>query len=273
MAKQIADTSSISPDTDVYLSLSKKTMLASIYPIHIIRAAFNTSLFNLKRFVMKSIYYLIVLFSSLVISGCSSTYTINDFSSKEKFYEDFNNSVKYKNINVTLSNDSSFSVPYGAILSDDSLLTITNIKHTVKLRHSSVKEIKEYYDTDFTYPLHEVILTNGKELKGDDVRILPDSSVEYTVRGNVFGEKIPLKKVKEVNYKNHWLGIPSGFLIGAVSGFGVSYIIAQFVNRNDPEKRSSENIYIFFAGLPLGALTGTIWGWINGYSYTYQFNP
>ncbi|HUX60910.1 MAG TPA: hypothetical protein VMV32_06330 [Ignavibacteriaceae bacterium] len=222
---------------------------------------------------MKSIYYLIVVFFSLVISGCSSTYTIKDFSSKEKFYEDFNNSVKYKNINVTLSNDSSFSVPYGAILSDDSLLTITNIKHTVILRRSSVKEIKEYYDTDFTYPLHEVILTNGKKLKGDDVRILPDSSIEYTVRENVFGEKIPLKKVKEVNYKNHWLGIPSGFLIGAVSGFGVSYILDQFVNRNDVYNRSHKNIFIYIAGIPLGALTGTIWGWINGYSNTYKFNP
>ena len=174
------------------------------------------------------------------------------------------------NIDVTLSNDSSFSVPYGAIIAD-SLLTITNIKHTVRLRHSSVKEIKEYYDTDFTYPLHEVILTNGKELKGD-IRILPDSSIEYTVRENVY-EKIPLKKIKEVYYKNHWLGIPSGFLIGAVSGFGVSYILDQFVNRNDSDKRSSKNIFIYFAGIPLGAMTGMIWGWINGYSYTYQFNP
>ncbi|MHB1685991.1 MAG: hypothetical protein ACYCVH_01215 [Ignavibacteriaceae bacterium] len=223
---------------------------------------------------MKLTNYYIAAFFSLVILGCSSSYTIKDFTSKKKFYEDFNKSVKYKNINVTLSNDSSFSVPYGAIISDDSLLTITNIKYTVRLRHSSVKEIKDYYETDFTYPLHEVILTNGKELKGDDIRILPDSSIEYTVRENVYGEKIPLKKVKEVNYQNHWLGIPLGFLIGAVSGFGVSYILDhQFVNKNDPDKQSQQNINIYIAGIPLGALTGIIWGWLNGYTYTYQFNP
>ncbi|MHB8579540.1 MAG: hypothetical protein ACYDA4_06730 [Ignavibacteriaceae bacterium] len=249
------------------------------YIIGNIPEAFNTSLFILRRFVIKSIYYLITAFFSLVILGCSSTYAIKDFSSKEKFYEDFNNSVKYKNINVTLSNDSSFSVPYGAIISDDSLLTITNIKHTVRLRHSSVKEIKEYYDTDFTYPLHEAILTSGKELKGDDIRILPDSSIEYAVRENVYGEKIPLKKVKEVNYKNHWLGIPSGFLIGAVSGIATTYIISLIIKKTvkasntQDDNQTNDLYYSIITVPPLGSLAGAIWGWLNGYTYTYQFNP
>ena len=74
-------------------------------------------------FVMKSTYYLIVVFISLVILGCSSTYTIKDFSSKEKFYDDFNNFAKDKNVEVQFVNDSSLTIGNGAIIIRDTWLS------------------------------------------------------------------------------------------------------------------------------------------------------
>lgn len=223
---------------------------------------------------MKITNYLIFAFTSLVVLGCATTYTEKDFSSKEKFYDDFNNSAKYKNINITLLNDSSFSVPYGAVIANDSLLTILNIKHNVRLDHNSIKEIKDYYNTDFAHPLHEIILRNGSELKGDNIKILPDSSVEYTIWENVYGKNISLKKVKGVNYKNHWLSIPSGFLIGALSGVAAAYTIISIINKavKDKDTQIREGGYFILSVPILGALVGTIWGWLNGYTYTYQFN-
>jgi hypothetical protein len=72
---------------------------------------------------MKSTYYLIVVFISLVILGCSSTYTIKDFSSKEKFYDDFNNFAKDKNVEVQFVNDSSLTIGNGAIIIRDTWLS------------------------------------------------------------------------------------------------------------------------------------------------------
>lgn len=118
-------------------------------------------------------------------------------------------------------------------------------------------------------------MTNGKEIKGDDIKILPDSSIEYTKWENVYGEKISLKKVKEVNYKNHWLGIPPGFLIGAVSGIATAFtIIIIIIKTIKPSDTQPNDVNLPIIITPtLYSLIGSIWGYMNGYTYTYQFNP
>jgi hypothetical protein len=76
---------------------------------------------------MKYNIFLTLLFVLITLLGCYSTYTINDFSSKEKFYEDFNNSVGTKDLNITLINDSLISIKGGGILKQDTLYTSTNV--------------------------------------------------------------------------------------------------------------------------------------------------
>lgn len=44
----------------------------------------------------------------LLLTGCSSTYRLSDFSSKEKFYSDLNKFVVDKDMEITLTGDSSF---------------------------------------------------------------------------------------------------------------------------------------------------------------------
>jgi len=75
---------------------------------------------------VKNIYYVILLLFLLMI-GCSSTYTIKDFSSKDKFYQSFNTSVGYKDINITLNNDSQVTIFGGGTLKHDTLYTLTDV--------------------------------------------------------------------------------------------------------------------------------------------------
>jgi hypothetical protein len=82
------------------------------------------------------IYYLIFAVVSLLFIGCSSTYTIKSFSSKEKFYEDFNKSASGKTLTVVLTNDSTFVIGRGARVSNDSLFTnIDNPISTMPLKN------------------------------------------------------------------------------------------------------------------------------------------
>jgi len=68
---------------------------------------------------------LIVL--SLLLTGCSSIYSIKDFPSKDKFYQKFNSSVGYKDIDITLTNDSQRTIFGGGTLKQDTLYTLTDI--------------------------------------------------------------------------------------------------------------------------------------------------
>jgi hypothetical protein len=69
---------------------------------------------------MKIFYYsLPVVFLFLI--GCSSTYKVTDFSTKEIFQNNFNNSAKDTRVKVTLINDSSFVVSEGTEIKNDDL--------------------------------------------------------------------------------------------------------------------------------------------------------
>ena len=80
------------------------------------------------------IIYLISSISLLILTGCYSTYQVSDFSSRVKFYEDFNKSVIEKDVKVTLSNDSSFFMSNDAAIENDSLyFTSEEIKSGIKM--------------------------------------------------------------------------------------------------------------------------------------------
>ena len=150
--------------------------------------------------------------------GCSSIYTERYFSSKEKFYKDFNKSAFNKTLKVTLKNDSSFICSNGA-------------------------EIK--YDTLFL-PFYKRY--NNKNF-------------------------IPLKNVKQISFVNHWKGIPIPLICGTIIGFGTGYLIN---NSLTAPGSNSDNVNIGAYGIivltGVGIISGGIIGWINGYTFTYQFN-
>jgi hypothetical protein len=73
-----------------------------------------------------------------VFVGCSSTYKVTDYSSKEKFREDINSSIKDRDIIVTTI-DSSFTSSSGSVIIDDSLLIVAKIQEE-KISLNGVKK-------------------------------------------------------------------------------------------------------------------------------------
>lgn len=218
------------------------------------------------------ISFMIVSLVPLFFIGCSSTYTIKDFSSKDKFYNDFNNFAGNKSLNVTLTNDSSF-VPEGKIkISDDTLIITMNIQKEVKIKKNEVKDIK-YTGSDLSNMSATLILEDGTKAKVKNVSFFSDSSFNITVSENI-NNTLPIFKIKKISYKNHWINLPLGFLggaiLGAVIGGGVALYDTHHSDESDKDFSPIANLY---AGIMIGPVCGIIVSWILGRDYIYQFNP
>jgi len=220
---------------------------------------------------MKHIIFFIVAFFSLTFVSCSSIYTVKDFSSKAKLCQDFNNSVKDKSIKVKFINDSSLTINNGAVIENDTLYSI-GYRLDKRYERIALSEIKKINYTGSDYKSANLLLKNNDQINAGDINIANDT-MEYSVTKKILmrTEVAPLDKIKEASYKNHRLGIPGWFLAGTGLGIIVGAII--FVSRNNG---SPDNAYMTlnsFLTIPFGSFVGIIWGWIDGYNYTYQFNP
>ncbi len=214
------------------------------------------------------IYYLLISLSSLLLIGCSSTYKVSDFPSRDKFYEDFNNSASDKSLKIILNNDSTITAENGAVISNDSLfITLPVLKQEKVINKDDIEDIKvSIHDMTTT-----IVLKNDKSVTAGSIDILPDSSVAIYNFENTY-KYLSLINVKEISYKNHWLGVPIGFVSGIPVGLGAGYIIASIFKGNNQYSGNNANnifLYIFFSS----PIIGGIWGWITGWTYIYEFAP
>ncbi len=221
---------------------------------------------------MKSIYYLIVVFFSLVISGCSTTYTIKDFSSKEKFYEDFNNFASSKSLDAELINGTTITVINGYILGDT--LYTTGFRIDRKSGEIALSDIKKIDYTGSDYKSANLLLKNGSQISVEEVNFRNDTlSYTNSIRQEV---AMPLSHIQKVSYKNRWFSTPAGFLSGSIIG---AYIGSKFpsysyhTSMSTGKQEIDQNINSALYGLGSGVIIGTVIGWLIGYTYTYQFNP
>jgi hypothetical protein len=212
--------------------------------------------------------YLVIIFSQILFIGCSSTYRISDFSSKEKFYEEFNKSTEDESLNVILANDSAFTIDNGAKIVNDSLV-IYNVK-TVELV-ISLDEIQAIENSSKNVP-YKIILKNGDSIQIKGIKILANSKADIlTVEDLNRPRVLSLNNIKEISYKDHWQGVTIPSILGVVVGFGVGIIIiasSPFSNTYSPPV-----IAIIVSSVALGLVGGGILGWLDGYTYTYEFNP
>ena len=221
---------------------------------------------------MKSIYYLIVVFFSLVILGCSSTYTIKDFSSKEKFYDDFNNSVKDRNVEITFTNDSSFASNNRVAVEGDSLYLLSQyvVKTNAKISLTQLKEIN-YTNNRDTYAL--LTLKDGEKLQAENIQPENDTLTFIKVSTLYAATALAsLDKLKTVSYKNRLWGMPEGFLIGIPSGYVLGIMIGTSIASESSNQSGMPGLFEFY-GPYMGAVIGAFTGWLIGRTYTYQFNP
>jgi hypothetical protein len=208
---------------------------------------------------------LLIVFSTLLIIGCSSIYTVKNFPSKEKMYRDFNKTAANKTLKVTFTNDSSFALEDGANIENDSLFFIAGYNtKKIKISPSEIKNVK--YSGDNYSNLSAIIyLNNGQELKADSVSLFKDTiNAEVT---KIVNGCIPLNKIKRISYKNIILGIIPGFLIATAAGGMAAISIFSLQNHNPDDAVGS------LAVVPVCSVAGIIWGCIAGYNYVYEFNP
>ncbi|MHB9013224.1 MAG: hypothetical protein ACYC49_13505 [Ignavibacteriaceae bacterium] len=214
---------------------------------------------------MKIIYLISSIFL-LILTGCYSTYKVSDFSSKDKFYEDFNKSVINKTTKIKINDDSIFTSCENARITNDTLIFLSKLKNgNEKLFLSEIKNINyNNQGTNFSKLSGKIILKNGEEIFADNIEAL-DSSIHFKVKTYRF---IPIENVKEISYENHWLGVPFGFLDGSVPGIIIGFIVNASFDSNREGPRA--DIYVIPS---IGAIVGCVLGWIEGYTYAYQFNP
>ena len=119
------------------------------------------------------IIYLISSISLLIFAGCFSTYQVSDFSSRDKFYEDFNKSVNDKTVKVTFTNDSSFFMSNGAVIENDSLyFPSEEIKSGIK--KIALTDIKGINYTNQSRTTALIILNDNKGYQAEQILINRD---------------------------------------------------------------------------------------------------
>ncbi len=209
---------------------------------------------------MKSFYVSIpIIFLFLV--GCSSTYRVTNYPSKEKFHKDVNGSMKIRDVNV-VTVDSSFTAIEGSRIEDDSLLIVANIQEKIPL--SEIKGIK-YYGNGYEAPSAHMWLKSGEELNTKNVKVMPDSSIQFT---DITNKKIQLTDVKHISYTNHWVGMGVGTFAGVLTGIALA-------SSNLEIKYSGGGIEFnnYFWGFMVETVVGATLGAIIGWDIIYQFNP
>lgn len=222
-------------------------------------------------------FFIILPLLSLMLAGCSSIYSINDFSSREKLYEDFNKFAENKSMKVTLTNGSSFTAPEGAKISNDSLIMVNYQRNTQKLRipYNEIKSINGFYDIN-SNPSYKVFLHDGEEYDVKEIKYLPDSSlIINVVKTSITRTSVPLNKVREAQYNRNWLGIIPGLFAGIPAGIilGISTILPFYIDEGSPPHREYDYIDAVVICVPVCILIGSAVGWFVGYTYTYKFNP
>jgi hypothetical protein len=220
---------------------------------------------------MKSTLFILVVVA-FYLTGCSSQYTIRDFPTKDKFIEYFNNSIKNKSVKITLQNDSSFSNIDGVVVENDTLISYREVESKEKGK-SALSDIAEIKYTSNDYTSAAVLLKNGDNIRGENIRTDRDSMYYINIRSFITRNNIvPIDKVKTVSYKNRLIRMPLGLLAGLPLGLLSGILLGTAFHTTD-EKGNPDVLNISFEMTILGGFVGIITSSLVGYDYIYQFNP
>jgi hypothetical protein len=215
------------------------------------------------------IFYLSIPVLLLFLIGCSATYRVSNFSSKDKFYENFNKSANGKTLKLTLNNDSTF-ISRNNVIKDDTLYSVKTEIDVIN-KKIALLEMKELKHSVNNFRAGTILLNDGKTIEANNITIENDTA-NFSLINTItsFNLSLPISRVKEISYMNHWASVPFGAVPGAVCGF-IAGIVAYRIN--PPTNTWSGNSVYFYSGPVLGLIVGGVWGWLNGWTYTYQFNP
>lgn len=221
----------------------------------------------------------------LLFAGCSSTIREGDFSSKEKFLEDFNNTVKTKELKITLLSDSSFTVNEGAAIENDTLFSFGKLDEK-KNYQFALSDIEEINFENNSIQRASILLKSGDGLRAENVRTTHDSISFIGTKTLMTKTTIArIDRVKAISYKNHWrnipLGVITGFFTGGTIGLAIGGLLGEYKEQHFPPGMTDQHpfsplekaIGYFISGSFVGLITGGILGWEIGRTIEYQFNP
>ncbi len=216
-----------------------------------------------------SVFYILISFS-IFFTGCSTSYRISDYTSRKKFYNNFNSFAKDKRLTITTLNDSTFVIPNGAAIVNDTLCSLNHIKNLGR-KKIAINNIKEINYLSYDYKSAIVRLKDGEVFNASKINFIKDT-IYFENSVKVKRDLIPASSVKKAVYKNHVLGMPVYAGFGILTGF-----IGGFLSNINDGNGSSLNpvfspvLYGIF-GSVYGLLLGTVAGAFIGYDYIYYFN-
>lgn len=236
---------------------------------------------------MKNIY----LFEASILfflTGCSSTYKVTDFPSKEKFYEAFNYTFKEKEVKITLTNDSILTTSDGVEIENDTLFSYMKMEEMSDERFA-LSEIEEIVYLGKSSLTAKILLKNGVEFKANDIKVNHDSLQCVSFKSRLRRvDLVPIENVRTTSYKNRWKAFNQGGIAGAMTGG----VIGLFGYQDDSESHSEPNgvsdtdrkppsyetclfgpVVRFIKGSLIGYAAGGFVGLLLGYTINYQFNP
>jgi len=222
---------------------------------------------------MRIFYFFTPVIISCLI-GCSTTYTVTNYPSVAKFHEDINSSIEDREVNI-VTVDSSFTSIAGSKIKEDSLQIVSKIQEQIPMKEvKNINHIQYYGNAEG--PSASIWLKSGGELRVENVKILPDSTMQFT---NITNKNIPIEMIKNINYKNGWPSALAGIPIGLVSGALVGGIlgsagIIQITDggMTDTYDKGQSIMVGAFSGALIGIVTGAVVGYIIGWDHIYLFN-
>ncbi|MDR3627581.1 MAG: hypothetical protein P4L45_12140 [Ignavibacteriaceae bacterium] len=217
---------------------------------------------------MKDKSVLLFFLSLLLFTGCSTTYTLKDFTSKQEFYSKFNSSLQDRNARAQLMNDSVIDIKDGAEVLNDTLYLLTRSIYKAN-RKFALQEIKNIKYLSIDSRSADISLKNDTRFLAESIKMGKDSIEFSEVREltNIKGIA-PVDKVKSVSYKNNWKGIYPG----AVTGFIIGTIAGVYSTLDRIHNQQYNFDTEVFTGSSIGILAGSIAGSYIGWRYVYQFN-
>jgi hypothetical protein len=217
---------------------------------------------------MKKLSLLLIVLSILFYTGCTSTYTIKDFASKQEFYNKFNSSLQDRNAMAQLVNDSVIASKDGAeVLNDTLYLLDKSVLKTV--RKFVLQDVKDIKYTSIAKRSADIYLKNDAKYSAEEISIGNDSIEFSEIKALVnLRYAAPLDKVKSVSYKNNLNGI----FPGAVTGICVGAITGTIIGLKNSDKNQDDPSASIFKESGIGIIVAGIAGYFVGWRYVYQFN-
>lgn len=211
--------------------------------------------------------------TGLLLTSCSTTYTLKDFPSEEKYFEHFNYTAGNKSDNIVLKDDSIIAYSKGVLIRKDSLV-LNNYTAYWENKTILLEDIKkiDYYNSDFKNPSAYLELKDGQRLNAEGIKIL-QGKIRFTNIVPV-NKYIPINQVDRVSYENRWTTAAKGFTAGMfVSVVLFVYGILPPYKHNGWNNYLNQRVAPKIAGLLIWPALGTVIGYLIGHTYTYKFDP